>query len=812
MENLLLAEETDGYQTVTDPSNTDKRLLIAGSQNVLVTQQKKVQSRPGYMRLGPSNAALTPIKNAWTWNTSTGSKLPQRFYNGILEVYLTTVDGLAINAWTQVSSIFATAAMLRPALTEIRSGAGWYDSTEAIDLQLMVQGDDNIFEWGGGIAVVASVNSGSGTLGTFDQPNTVGTAFRSSGGVDYVVGDVLTVTGGTAQITVDTILPGGVKTTQIHTAGSGYAANDVLKLATPSGGQPAYVKVLTVDGSGVVLTYSILTAGSGYVGDVTQTITTTGGGGSNFSVNVTNTGNTINAWHLSANGTGYSVATLIGLTGGSGSGASLNILSVGAYSITKAGTTTFAQNRFYHTRNKTLVCVRTGQVFNYSSAGDSVTVTGLSADPSGLVAGDILIQQVVTQTQKPTQGRNNDIPFIFQNQLILGSNTDAQVYLSKNSSYYDYTYSSPRLSGEGGLLTLDGSTKAINALGSYLLCFSGRNAIFRADYQQLSVSQSSGTGITAETLNVQKFDLGVNQGALNHECVIPIDSSQLAYLTNEVSLRVINATQTATGLTVVFGSLDSKTLSNPIKPDFDAETWTGAFGIWYKTTLMFSAPAASHTYMLNFIEDANGKSLRFWNPPQILPVGAMTAIDLDDGNGPILCGHSNVVPETYKLFVGLSDGQYDNMDVADKIAIHAIAKYAYDNMKKRDLLKTFDEYAVDGEINPNTKDLQLSLLYDFDGHTQIVQKIVDGTDEAILEGNVTNNALAQSMLAAQPLGGLLTPPDDARRFRVIFEIAREDFYELSATFETNNVDRYWAILAHGSNASLSPRKGTTIRK
>lgn len=805
MNNFSLAEETAGYQTVTDPSNTDKSLLIAGSQNMLINQQKKAASRSGYTRIGNANATLlTSPHNGWKWNTSTGQVLSQHAYNGILEVYIGRLDGVAVNAFAQVSAQFNPAAMLRPALSEVRSGGGWYDSGEGIDVQLMVQGDDNIFEWGGGVAVVQSVSSSSGFLGAFDQPNTVGSAFKSSGGTGYTVGDILTVSGGTAQLTVDEVALGGVQTTQIHTAGTAYVVNDVLTVATPSGGNPAYIKVLTVDGSGVVLTYAVITAGSGYTADVIQTIATTGGSGTGFIINVTAVGATITQWHLSQGGSGYSVTTLVATTGGTGSGATVNITSAGTYSITKAGTTTFAQNRFYTTRNKTVVCVRTAQVFNYTSAGDSVTLTGLSSDPTGLVAGDILVQQVITKTQQPNAGRKNDIPFIFQNQLCLGSQTDAQVYISKNTSYTDYTFSTPRLSGEGGLLTLDGYTRAINALGTYLLAFSGPSTIFRGNYTQESVSNGSSAGIVAETLDVQRFDMGVNQGALNHECVVPI-GNLLAYLTNEVSLRTITNVLNLSGI-------DPKTLSNPIKPDFDGENWTGAFGAWYKSTLIFTATATSHMYMLNFVQDANGKALRFWNPPQILPVGATNEIDIGDGNGAQLYGHSNVVPETYKLFDGLSDGQYANMDVADKLPIHAIAVYAYDHMGKRGNLKTLDEYYIEGEINPNTRDLMLSLNYDFDGATQIIQRTIDGTDPDILEGSVTNNSVAQSLLAGQPLGGLLTPPADARRFRINFEIAREDFFEISARFETNDVDRYWAITAQGSNATLSPRKATTIKK
>lgn len=392
MQDFTLAEETLGYQTSTDPSSTDKRLLIAGSQNILIDQQKKARTRPGYTRLGVANTALTPILNGWRWETSTGINLSQRTYNGILEVYLATIDTVAINAWKQVSAIFSTTKKLRPALSGITSGGGWFDATENIDLQIMANGDSNLYEWNGGVAVAASV---------------------------------------------------------------------------------------------------------------------------------------------------------------------------GTNTITKAGTSTWGQNRFYTTRNLTAVNVRTGVVFTYTAGVGTTQLTGVTPDPAlaDIVAGDIFVQSIVTQSNKPASTHTNDIVFVFQNQLIVGSTVDALSYISKSSGYTDYTFSTPRISGEGGLLTLDGPTRAINALGSYLLVFSGLSSIFRANYTQITVSTT-----LAETLNVQKFDMGIKKGALNHESVVPI-GNQLAYLTNEVAVRVINNVQNLTGI-------DPKSLSNPIKPDFDAETWS----------------------------------------------------------------------------------------------------------------------------------------------------------------------------------------------------------------------------------------------
>ena len=623
MINFSISEETLGYVTSQDPANTDKRFIVEGSRNVLIDFQKKVRTRAGYTRLGAANTDIAEIRNAWTWETSTGVERAQRFYDDELEVWLGTIDGVEINAWTRVANGWSTTNKLRP--------AEWFDSTEKIDLQIMVQGDANLYEWNGMVAVVDSVT---------------------------------------------------------------------------------------------------------------------------------------------------------------------------ATTITKKGTLTWAQARAYTTRNMVVVCVRTGTEYTYSGGTGTLTLTGIS-DTTDLVSGDILVQKVVTQSNKPLANHTNDTIFSFENQIVIGSYADNLVYVSKNSDYTSVATSTPRVAGEGATLTLDAPNRAINSIGKHLVIFSGLSYAYKVEYEQIGIGST-----LAETLKVKRLDTGVNQGALNHECVVPIGDS-LAFLSNEIALRIISNPEELTGI-------DPKTFSNPIKPDFDAEDWTNAFGIWAGNILMFTAPATGRLWMLNFVEDADGKLFRFWNPPQYFPVGPLSLIDTGDGQR--LHGHSNAVPESYLLFDGLSDGQYEDMDVDDKLPIDARLFFAYyrgtangRQAQDRARLKTFDEFFVEGEITENSAP-SLRLNYDFDGTTQIVDRVIDGSDEDILEGAVGLSSLAQTSLGVVPLGGLLTPPEGARKFHVIFDIAREDYFGIQDSYSSNDVDLYWAIVARGPNSTLSPRKPINIHK
>src|SRR3990167_5371923 len=135
MRNYKLSDEVIEYNSALEKTNAPAGTLVATSQNVLISRNRKVSSRRGFTRLGVANSALTDVRNAWTWYTSTGTELAQRFYDDELEVYLGTIDGYAVNAWTRVLNAWNTTEILRPAI--------WWDTGENLDEQLMVIGDDN---------------------------------------------------------------------------------------------------------------------------------------------------------------------------------------------------------------------------------------------------------------------------------------------------------------------------------------------------------------------------------------------------------------------------------------------------------------------------------------------------------------------------------------------------------------------------------------------------------------------------------------------------------------------------------------------
>jgi len=603
-------EETLAYVTAEDVTNTSERYLTAGSQNMLINQQRKVVTRNGNTLYGAGDASLTPIRNGYTWVNSTGESLKVRVKNGVLQAYFETLGATTINAWTNILTGMSTS--VRPRFNT------WYKATEFLDLLVFVWSDTNLYAWGGGAAVVASLTSTT---------------------------------------------------------------------------------------------------------------------------------------------------------------------------VTKNGTETWAEDRFFTTGNKTLVCVRTGTEYTYTGGESTTTLTGI-ADTTGIIAGDILVQKVVTTSNKPTADMVNNTVYTYQNQLCVGSDTDQTVYVSKNTDYTNFAYSAPRVPGEGALFTLDGKCNGIIELDEHLVIFSGKDSIYKAVPKEITV----GSTLT-ETFAVEKFQVGINQSAQSQD-VIQVVGSKAYYLSFEPAFRELPSPL------LLAGGSKPQTLSNPIKPDFDAEDWTNAASTWYKNAYYLSAPTTGRLYILEFREDADGKLRRFWQTPQIMSINAFSAgVDA-------LVGHSSVVGESYTLFD--SDAFSDIHSGGEKLPIHYIAAFSYRNYGERVNMKTFDEYFVEGEISPSTA-IDVCLRYDYGGNTQELTDSISGADTDILLETLIQTSLAQQPLGQHPLGGSIEAPSGTAKFRKIFEFAREDFVEIQDIYESNDTDQYWSIIARGANAQISRRQNIKIK-
>lgn len=465
------------------------------------------------------------------------------------------------------------------------------------------------------------------------------------------------------------------------------------------------------------------------------------------------------------------------------SGAVTTLKAASTSTLEKNGTDTWAESRFYTGGNK--VVIINGTEYTYTGGEDTTILTGVTPDPSGEAVDSLVTQKIVTQADKPEADRINNTIYTYENQICLGSESDQLVYISKNTDYADFAYSTPRVPGEGVLLTLDGVTNGFATLSERLIVFAGSESIFQGNYVALTVGTTK-----TETLEIKKYEVGVSQSALNQETIVPIGNSIL-YVTQEPALRELLS------LAEVSGGRDPQTLSNPIKPDFDAADFTNACSTWYKNAFYLTAPNDGVMFILEYKEDADGRIRRYWQPPQTIPVRVLLNYNS------LLYGHSSAIPETYELFV---DGIFSDLNSSDeKVSMNCVAKFAYRSYSKKAQLKNFDEYFTEGEISASTT-LDLNLYYDFGGYTRKTNLEIDGGNFDISEETLEASSLAQQPLGQNPLGGTINAPDGTLKFRSIHEIAKEDFFEMQAVYSTDDVDKYWAILSHGANAKISTRQ------
>lgn len=587
-----------GYVTKPDQTNTSIRNLTAGSQNVLVNDAEKVESRRGFTLDGQANAAITPIESSFDWQTSTAIERNLRGYDDELEFRFVDSDGNI--TWEKLADGWAAADF---------QFTVWWDTSEAIDLLIFVIGDDNLYDW-----------------------------------------------------------------------------------------------------SGLVTTFASATATT----------------------------------------------------------------------VTKEGTTTWAQERALSSGTRTIRIKDDGgtwREFTYTGGEDTTTLTGISPDPTAFTisAGNPITQKIRTNSNEPEAGLQNDFIATLNNQIYVGSLITNEIFVSSNSDFTDFTFSSPRVPGDGALLTLDGPGVGLAPQEDVMYITAGKS-----DWYQVSFTLSDDN--TRENIAINKLKTGPQQAAQSQN-MIGKAKNNVVFISNEPTLDNLGRVQEII-------TPQSRPISDPIKPDFDSLNFANADIKYFKNQVFIAVPAESLVYIYDIDKG-------YWQSPQVLPVRKLAII------GDELYGHSNAVPETYKLFA--ADTFNDN---SNPISFKVF--FSYRNFGDRQHQKNMNDFFSEGYIAANTV-LNLRLRYDYKSSSGEFEFEIDGGNDDIIFDPVSGGPLGTSSLGIQPIGSLLETPDDLAKFRVIHQPANREFYEMQAVYEVDAVDARFEILAHGPSARLSPNQPIGIK-
>lgn len=809
-----------GYRNREDLTMLAPNTLVAGSQNVLTNVYGRIFSRAGYSLYGQSNTNNLPILSSYDWETHLGTVRNLRVQSpssagndGQLQV------GYVANAGDSYNGTTFTQNQIYwiPILSNLSSGymnfSPFWDGTQFIQRLLMVNRNQQIIDWSGGIATVASTsNSSSEIMSIATTPAT--------GGSGYVVGDVLTISDGTgATVTANSIINGSIASISLTNGGSSYAVNDVVYLGQ-AGALNGTIKVSGVT-AGAITSFTLQSPGQGY--SIGQAIAATGSGADNgaatFSISAISNGvigipvfsSIPAALTLNNPGNGYSTGTK-STTGGTGTGATITISELGGNSITIQGTKTVGQLGFYNDSNTHKLLIN-GSTYSYSSSSsnnNSLSFLNVLPDPTSpaIAAGSVIIQ--VPEVTGNGGLANNGLPTIsstsyvnWTNDLILcfmiggfqytmvGCLTNNNVYISNGGSFTEFTVSqNSSVVGNGILINLDAPPVSFIINENGALIDAGKDWKY-----QVTLAGSLSTSDTTATQNWSLQPLKTSRlQATQSQGLIAKAGDYVVFVSNEILIRAMGR------ITDVLATPQMPDISYPIINDVQTYDFTDGHTAFNKNFVYITVPKQSimRIYNMTNNEDTEpGSKGHYWEAPQIIPIGCLSVI-----NGNVV-GHSYLTSESYLLFNGTSDNGG---------AIQSVAVFPQVTYGERHRSKGFNKLYVEGYLAQQTI-LTATNSYFGSNKTSILSKQILGTDPKINNNPPDTSSLGKAPLGKNPIGTDLiqtTGVVQAPNFHVYKTFTRTPFFTHQLVFSSVGLGQEWQILAWGVNQQSTSELETGI--
>lgn len=485
-------------------------------------------------------------------------------------------------------------------------------------------------------------------------------------------------------------------------------------------------------------------------------------------------------------------------------GAVTTVASATAATVTKQGTTTWAQEGFAQSGTRSIVI--NGVSATYSGGEGTTTLTGVSVNFSATAAGAIVHQAPVTvalgamtgilATFGPTVigcGRNN--------QVYVGASNSTNLYISKVNNYQDYSFTAPvRVVGEGFLIPLDAPPvkfvpQEVNnasdlAYDMYISQGTDTWGIIRSTLS---------SDLTKETLQYIRLKVSPLQGAKSERLVAKM-KNEIMYVGND-------------GVANFFGLFSYQYVpaivdfSFPIIDDMSSYDFTDGSIFYHKNYAYIAVPKAGLVRVFNMTDQTNQyttfsrdmedvtKQPWFWEAPITYPISGFYVVNGD------LYGHSYTTSESYKLFTG---GSLNGQQIA------ANATFSYDDHNDRTQSKASDEVYVEGYISQNTV-LNVDVTGDLDAAANAQTVTIAGNDASIVAFGAGAHALGKNNLGTQPLGGAqLNTSTRPAWFHVIKTYDEASFYLEQLAFYTQGVDLAWELITFGTNAKMTAEGNNDI--
>lgn len=833
-----------GYISAVDPTTVGPGVLIGGSVNTFKALTGAIYNRAGLKRRGPADNTQAGIVSSYEWENSFGATRVLRAVNGNLQVEFVQDDGTI--------EYFDLLTGLSDAEMEF-SFTPWYSQSLGQDLLVFVNGKQQLNAWSGGLIDIVDASNDAGIIGASLDMNDITAANLgqyASGGIDYVIDDELTLTGGdgNAVIVVDSVVPGGVKTVGVGitgSGGSGYTVGDLIKVG--AGTTQALLKVTTAP-AGVVTGLAIVTPGVGNsIGsNLATTNVLTSGSPSGLTVNIASLGNTISNYHFKDNGATFTASTIYPTTGGSGAGATVYVSLILTGRVTVGGPYPLYAIGFpgaLSPTNGTLdflggTFVANGVPYTYTCIGDDgFSFIGVSPDPTGIV-GEVAISQVtVTDTSATSTDQSqiiddvtyyqarleltffNDAVVSINNQIYLLCYASRLVHVSSvlNYAHYDVDYLATgvlRSPGFPDLLTLDTNGRAASARDGDAVVFGSMGDSYLITRVSSIYNQDNTDGDSVafayEQVTIEK-QLSSDLSSPQNQNFISSLNDSIIFFDDNNQLRQ-------------FGTL--RNLNTPVYPIFSLDVYTelahedftgGMLRVVAEQSgesVYITQPLTGKLfiYQIRYNLDSVGNlaAERLWQPPFV--VGCSTVAVIDG----ITYVYSNTNPQLYQLW---DTGQYydDGPDDGDMLpySCHAVTSYLSLGITQQ---MSFDKEYFEGYMTRGTP-LYASTYLDYQGAkgiqvTTINNPVAPGIKNVKFYGAINCPNPGDSILGNIEIGDGIIPPDTQNaplaKFRAIRRVTVTDVFEAAIDIWSEDIDAQWGILRVGANLQASKRQPTGI--
>lgn len=427
--------------------------------------------------------------------------------------------------------------------------------------------------------------------------------------------------------------------------------------------------------------------------------------------------------------------------------------------IVKSGAISFLEEGFSATGSVLI----NGTTYTYTGSSGT-TLTGVIPDPSAEPVNSLVIQTITQYTT--TTGLPTTIPFknlgVYKGYLFVSLTTQNEIYMSKVGDDRDFSFSSPRIPGQGATATLDIFGAAFVQQEDAMYITGGKDFWYKATFNLQSNATSFIEDVTITPLKSAPSQAAISQNSIFNSM------NSVMFINNEPALtelgRILQKDSTP----------QTANVSDPIKPNFDAYDMTNASGIYWKYNDYIAVPNESLVLIRNTARQT-------WEAPQTIPV---TSFFVQDNE---LYGHSNSTPNTYKLFTGTSDNGNP---------INSRAVLSYSNYGTRALTKNTEEVYTEGYIQANTT-LNCIFRRETGGCAQESNLEIKGNDTQFVCAETNSASLGKESLGKNYLGGTLNTINTMPKFRKIHTFTPDVFYECQFEFYSNDIAQRWTLLSVG---------------